>query len=317
MKHTQASALALAVALGAFAHHAQASNSLGDSDVVLWMLDNVPYVRVMEGPGITPHEGINLYPNPGQWTLLAGPPDAPPFTRVTSWTAIGDADGYGTTVVPPDHGNLYYQRYLEYHALTFGTRRDYYAFVPTYDQSQTIANIANGLVIGDTDKHNPLHVEGHAFKAGNGEWDYRYLFTNTGQSSSTFEFMLSEADAHHLHDEVKFLNANGNYRYDGPPISASLDLHNYDWTHLSLLPGDSLMVGFSDIHGPTLENWGVKLADGTVSMGTGLLPVPAPVPEPESLALALVGLMVVQLNRFARYARGHAASPRSEQTLQR
>jgi hypothetical protein len=263
------------------------------------MLDNVPYIRIMEGPSIT-HEGINLYPNEGQWTQLAGPPDAPPLTRVTSWTGIGGADGYGTKVWLPDHSRVYYQRYIEYHSITFDNRRDYYAFLPSYDQNQTITNIANGLVIGDFDKLAPLNVEGFAIRADTGLWLYRYLFSNTGSSSSKFEFMLSEAYNHHLHDETDFRNANGSYRYDGLPFLALLDPHNYDWSNLSLLPGDTLMVGFSDIHAPTLANWGIKLADGSVSMGNGMLPVPAPVPEPGSVVLMLLGLIVVQITRFAR-----------------
>jgi hypothetical protein len=128
----------------------------------------------------------------------------------------------------------------------------------------------------------------------------------TAQAQS-FEFKLSEFDNHAgAHHEFNFHNAGGVTAYDAAPFDPLIDEHNYDWSHLMLDAGSSLVVGFSDVHGPVMETWGVRNADGSHAEGLGRLPVPA-VPEPSTVALMLggLGLLAVRGAR-ARQGRGEA-----------
>lgn len=119
----------------------------------------------------------------------------------------------------------------------------------------------------------------------------------------TFEFLQSEFDNHKgAHHEFNLHNANGAFSFDQPLLSAIIDPHNCDQQHLTLDPGTSFVVGFSDVHGLPMKTWGALLDRGLHAESIFKLPMLA-VAEPVSWALMVAGLPTIagfgeRLSRF-------------------
>ncbi|MBD9356563.1 hypothetical protein [Methylomonas albis] len=269
------------------------------------MLNNhVPYTRWFSNDLYANH--VNLVENPGFWhrDIQGG------NVSQTSWT--GAATGAGVQVqptmdptkIPPytDSLNYWYQRQTSFGGSTGGSRTEYLSFYPSYD-SDTAEE--NGLVIAPvTDLRTlGLMVEGYAFRDISSTWNYRYIISNIGNSPLTLEFILSEyLDHRGVHDEFSFQNANGVFAYDQQPWNANIDLHNYDWTSLSLAVGSVLWVGFRDIHSPSSDTWGIRTEQGSYVETDNLLPVPsthgiAVVPLPSAIWLFSIGLLGILVKR--------------------
>ena len=125
-----------------------------------------------------------------------------------------------------------------------------------------------------------LTVDGSATK--NANWEYRYKITNLRNvNRDSIRFVINEALNHAgLHHEFNIIGA---MVYDQnvagfPPLRN----HNYFWNNLNIGALNSVTVGFDDIHGPTLEAWGIQAGANYVEKnGANYLPVPSvPVPGP-------------------------------------
>jgi hypothetical protein len=126
------------------------------------------------------------------------------------------------------------------------------------------------------------------FNNGNGLFEYRYTITNNGAANLTDQVRWSVAEDQvfghaGLHDEGNFLNDGGIYQYDA--VLGGFPLHNYDWRNLDIPAGNSITVGFDDIHGPTMERW--RIQQGLASLQGGPPDLGAPVPR-----LAAAGAIV-------------------------
>ena len=229
--------------------------------------------------------GGNLVPNPGAWTTT---PIRVGNMVINDWLGA-DATWPSGSVPPYVGGTIWYQRQTACSSPCTNTETSFY---PLYDENHAITN---GLVIGATQTNAALKltIDGYAVRSA-GVWLYRYTISNLSADARTFEFELSEFDNHlGRHDEFAFLTAGGAYAYDQPLLGPQIDRHNYDWKQLSLAAGDSLVVGFSDVHAPAPETWGLLStgSDQGLVLGAGL-PVPS-VPEPGTALLALVGLLAL------------------------
>ena len=124
-----------------------------------------------------------------------------------------------------------------------------------------------------------LTVDGSATK--NANWEYRYKITNLlNVNRDSIRFVINEAPNHAgLHHEF---NKIGAMVYDQnvagfPPLRN----HNYFWNNLNIGALNSVTVGFDDIHGPTLEAWGIQAGGNHVeNNNANYLPVPSSVPGP-------------------------------------
>jgi hypothetical protein len=243
--------------------------------------------------------GVNLVRNPGQWSQ----PVRIGNSTTTVWEGA-DASGLGATITPYTAMSYWYQRNIDCIDPTgrgCSSRTSLYPNLDGNGWSKSLLAIAADVPMPNLG----LSVSAYAAKTLSNAWIYRYTFSNVSNQAQTFEFMLSEFDNHEgLHHEFNFYNANGTQAYDEQPFSAIIDPHNYDWTHLMLDPGTSLVVGFSDVNAPAMETWGVRTADGIHAEAWLKLPVPA-VPEPSTWALMMVSLLALVYK---------ARTPRQKQT---
>jgi hypothetical protein len=277
------------------------STQTGVSTAVQWMFDNhIPYSRMEAGPGSSMEWPVTVrYPNPGLWTY----PLQKDGSTVESWTAkpFDPSSGLGSTIPPyprrGEQGAFWYWYQLRITSISHDTL---YSFYPTYDQNTALSK---GFVIGnnllpppDGDGIRGIEAGGQAFRLPNNTWEYQYWFANHGANDVSFEFQLSE-DARHqgIHDEFAFLELT-KFSYDKPRLTSAISPHNYDWRYLTLAPGDYVMVGFSDIHSPSLDSWNLRDDTGALACTSscGRFPVPT-IPEPGAWAMMLGGLFLISL----------------------
>lgn len=228
---------------------------------------------------------VNLVRNPGLWSL----PVRDRGITTTVWEGA-DAAGQGATIPPYSTMNYWYQREVECVSPDFRGCSHRTSLYPNLDHNGTFSSLL--AIAADVPLAAlGLRVSAYAAKTVSNAWIYRYTFSNVTDVPKTFEFELSEFDNHEgLHDEFNFHDANGVHDYDQRPFSAAVDTHNYGWSSITLDPGASMVMGFSDVHGPAMETWGVRTADGIHSETLLKLPVPT-VPEPSTLALMLASFV--------------------------
>lgn len=199
--------------------------------------------------------GVNLTRNPGYWhheNLGGG------FLRDT-WVGDNPAEGEGPPVQPSLDGskippyspaNFWYQRAVT--GAAFNPYQSYLSFFPSYEYTYDPDKAAaDGMSISNIKNVNDLGLTVGGFAAKtDSNWIYRYTISNTSDSSKSLEFILSEFIDHAgLHHEFNFLNDGGNYAYDRQPFAA-VSQHNYDWSGITLAAGESVQVGFTDVHAP-------------------------------------------------------------------
>ena len=109
-----------------------------------------------------------------------------------------------------------------------------------------------------------------------GRFDYSYTIKNNTANNlvDAVRWTVSEDSLFGhagLHDEVNFANDGGLFQYDR--VLGGFAGHNYDWRNLDIGPlglgADTITIGFSDAHGPTMERW--RLENGA-AFGVGGLP---------------------------------------------
>jgi hypothetical protein len=122
-----------------------------------------------------------------------------------------------------------------------------------------------------------------------GLFEYRYTVTNNGLANLVDNVRWTVAEdgtfGHAgLHHEGNFLNDGGLYQYDR--ILGGFPGHNYDWRNLDIPAGNSITIGFDDIHGPTMELWRIEQG---AAFGVGGLPpvIGAPVPRLPAIGAAV------------------------------
>jgi hypothetical protein len=114
------------------------------------------------------------------------------------------------------------------------------------------------------------------FNHGTGLFEYRYTINNTGGVAIVDNARLTvseaELDPHTgLHDELNFLNDAGLFAYDR--VKPAFPLHNYDWRDLDIGAGGSIVLGFDDVHGPTMAPWEIELGAASWTFNQSI-PVP-------------------------------------------
>lgn len=231
--------------------------------------------------------GVNLVRNPGQWSQ----PVHNGNLTISVWEGA-DAAGLGGSIPPYTTMNYWYQRQIDCVSPGFGSCSSVTSLYPNLDPNGTSPSLLAVAADVPMDALG-LRLSAYAAKTVNNAWIYRYTFSNVTDVAKTFEFELSEFDNHEgAHHEFNFHDANGVHAYDQQPFSTVIDTHNYDWRSLTLDPGQTLVVGFSDVHGPAMETWGVKTADGMHAESLLKLPVPA-VPEPSTWVLMVASCMTL------------------------
>ncbi len=249
------------------------------------LLDGVNHINWI---GDFPTMGIY---NPGAWGKN-------PYNPVSYEWMGADANGYGAVIPPYDNMHMWIQRVVEIGLPSGGSHKEYLSLFPNYHGNEG-AYLAQGISIADpTHPANlPVSIEGYAVRRANSPiWDYFYLVhNNTAESLSAIEFQVEEDDENApphqgFHDEFDFRNATGQFAYDADPLFGAINSHNYDWSSLSLEAGEWAVLGFSDTHAPTLEEWAISTPAGGHYESVNRLPVPSVPDSGATINLLLVSL---------------------------
>jgi hypothetical protein len=126
-----------------------------------------------------------------------------------------------------------------------------------------------------------------------GSYRYQYSIQNTGATDFNFTaFLINEAAPHPAGIHHEYNVTGGAINYDNVPEATKLGLssHNYDWGVGVVAAGSSVTFGFDDVHGPTLEYWGIDTGTTTFTAAPAdrLL---VPVPEPGTIMLLGIGAL--------------------------
>lgn len=245
------------------------------------LLDGTRHIVWLEFPA-------HNFPNPGAWGKT-------PYNPISYEWMRADEHGNGATIPPYDLQHIWYQSQVEIGLPTGGSHTERLSLFPDY-QGNELSYLARGFSIAAATEIGPLQlsVSGYAIRrADTPVWDYTYVFRNLDdETMSGLSFFLEEDDEQSpphagTHDEFAFRNSGAAFAYDLLAPVSQIGIHNYSWSGLALEAGQAIAIGFSDVHGPTLEEWAISSSEGTHYEGVNRLPVPT-VPDRASSALLLM-----------------------------